>query len=464
MPPLPEWIVAGGLAIAFLLVIALAEMWRWLAKPSPESTRKLIHCGGGAICLALPFLFTSHWVVLALAAGMVLLFAAARFGRFLPSLHSVERKTHGTEYYPLVVYVIFTLTRGQVWKYLICVLVLAVSDALAALIGSRYGRIRYSVDEDQKSLEGSLVFLVVTFLVVQLPLLIWDDVRPDAAIPGPVNCILASLLVAMLVTGFEAVSQHGRDNLWVPLGTYVALTKILRQPQGEIVVQLTSLAAICLVVSFAAWWSHAFNVGATIVLILFAYGTWSLGSLDWALPVFLGLAVYIAAAVASREPSVVRVRALVRSLLPPFVVLGLANFLWTQSDPSAYRFWFGPYLAGGTLVLIRSLWTQVQWDNRLTSLKRYAGIIALAVFCTALVSVPAWLMQRASGVPPVSMLWMLAVSMPLALLTDWQMGAPPPPTEEDRRWCFARLLLTVSGISALAALQTSGLAPIWHPK
>ena len=49
------------------------------------------------------------------------------------------------------------------WRWL--VLVLAVADAAAALVGGRYGRIRYEVEDQCKSLEGSLVFAAVTFVI-----------------------------------------------------------------------------------------------------------------------------------------------------------------------------------------------------------------------------------------------------------------------------------------------------------
>src|SRR5262245_11059504 len=144
--------------------------------------------------------------------------SAHRLGR-LASLHGVERRSRGVEYYPLVVYALFVLTRTQPWLYVASLLTLAVSDALAALIGTRYGRVRYGVDGESKSLEGSLAFLVATCLVVELPLVLWND----PSLPGPPSCALAALLTSALVTGFEAVSLGGRDNLWVPLGTYFVL-------------------------------------------------------------------------------------------------------------------------------------------------------------------------------------------------------------------------------------------------
>ena len=200
-------VILGGVFVSLLI---LAELWRRLGTPKPEHTRKLVHLGGGVACLFFPFLIDSPWVVLAMALPLTGLFLAGAKLGFLKSLHGVARRSRGAEYYPLAVCLVFVLTRGRPWLYLSAVLVLAVADAFAALIGSRYGVVRYEVENETKSLEGSLVFLVIAFLAIHLPVLLMTD------LPRPV-CVLAALLVAALVTGFEAVSLEGADNLFVPL-------------------------------------------------------------------------------------------------------------------------------------------------------------------------------------------------------------------------------------------------------
>ena len=137
-----------------------------------------------------------------MAATLAAVFALAARTDLLPSLHDVERKSRGVEYYPLAVALTFFLTQGRPWLYLAALLVLAIGDASAALVGSRYGRIRYEVEQSEKSLEGSAVFLLVAFLAIHLPMLLMTD------LPRPI-CVLAALLVAILVTGFEAISLEG---------------------------------------------------------------------------------------------------------------------------------------------------------------------------------------------------------------------------------------------------------------
>ena len=161
--------LAGGLV---LLLLTVAEIWRCCLKPPVEWTRKLVHVGAGAVAATFPWLLQSHWSVLTLSLVFVILLWWTRSRGLLPSVHNVGRKTQGGLYYPLAIYVLFVISHGRPTFYLISMFVLGLSDALAALLGRRYGRLTFAVQEDRRSLEGSAVFFVSTFLCTHLPLLL----------------------------------------------------------------------------------------------------------------------------------------------------------------------------------------------------------------------------------------------------------------------------------------------------
>jgi dolichol kinase len=439
---------AAILAAAFLSLLVLAELWRRFGHPKPEWTRKLVHLGGGIACLFFPFLVHSPWVVLALALPLTGLFVAGgRFG-FLKSLHGIGRRSRGAEYYPLSVFLAFLMTQGKPWLYLAAVLVLAVGDAFAALIGSRYGVIRYEVEDGQKSLEGSLVFLVIAFLAIHLPALLLTD------LPRPV-CVLAALLVAALVTGFEAISLEGADNLFVPLAVVVILGKITTKPLSEVVYQNVSLLAICLGVGLAVWRFRSFNVGGAITFILFAYGTWSLGSWVWALPVFLGFAGYLAAWLRFAPPghgAGIKVRTLARALLPPFTMLLLANSL-----EDGGRF-FSPYLAASAAVLAFSLDTGVfRLERRESGILGAFGLAllgaALAVLGPALARWP----------PPWPALLAILATTAVVTLANAAIELRDPEARRSRDWTAWRFLLSFAAAGAVLGLQALGTIPSWDP-
>lgn len=457
MPTTSDLLAGGIISLLFLGLIAAAELWRRLANPQAEWTRKLVHVGGGVVCVLLPFVIASHWVVLGMSLAMVALFAISHGFGLLRSLHGVDRKSAGTEYYPLVIYALFFFTADEPWKYVICVLVLAISDALAALVGSRWGKIRYEVDGQWKSLEGSLAFLLVTFVIVLVPLLIWQDTT--IAIPPTANCVLAAMLVAVLVTAFEAVALHGRDNLWVPLGTMVVLTKILRQDLAEIAAQNASLWLICLIVGWAAWRTWAFNVGGTIVFILAAYAAWSLGSFYWALPAFLGLAGYTMSLFFARHRETYKVRPVVRSLLTPFLILAAANVAFQFDAVDTFNFLFGPYLAGCIMVGVQRVWIQLRTDWLIGIWLRLIGVVATAVMGATLIAVPLWFFAPEVH---VSSLLCLGVSTAITGVLHDRLIGERVPLWLNWRWHATRLSLTCVAMAMIAAMQAAGWSGVWN--
>jgi phytol kinase len=387
-------------------------------------------------------------VVLALALPLTLLFVAgSRFG-FLKSLHGVARRSRGAEYYPISVFLVFLMTQGRPWLYLSAVLVLAVGDAFAALIGSRYGVIRYEVEDETKSLEGSLVFLVIAFLAIHLPTLLLTD------LPRPV-CVLAALLVAALVTGFEAISLEGADNLLVPFAVVVILGKITTKPLSEVIFQNLSLLAFCLAVGLAVWRFHNFNVGGAITFILFAYGTWSLGSWVWTLPVVVGFVGYLAAWLRFAPPghaAGIKVRILARALLPPFTMLVLANSLRRGET------FFAPYLAASAAVLAFSLDTGVFRLERRRS--GPLGATGLALLGTALAVLGPWIARQ--NAPLETLLAILATTI-VVTLANAAIELRDPELPRSREWTAWRFLLSFVAAGTVLGLQALGMVPPWDP-
>ena len=342
--PLPasDLRAAAVIGAAFLTVIAIAEVWSRAGRGNPEWTRKLVHVAGGFICLSFPFVLQSAWTVLLLSVLMTGLFIFGAETRMFQCLHRVKRRSRGSEYYPLSVFLVFFLARGQPWLYVASMLVLAVADAFAALIGMRYGRLRYTVEEETKSVEGSLAFLAIAFVAILAPALLLSDLPVEV-------CVLSALLVAALVTGFEAICLTGTDNLFVPLGTCVILAKITTKPVPEILYQNASFAALLLLIGFLAWRVRAMNVGGALVMALFTYGAWSLGSEAWGAPILLGFLGYTFLCARYPLGEAQRVRVVFRTISIPLVVLLFANMLHREA-----RLYL-PFLASLATVLALSL-------------------------------------------------------------------------------------------------------------
>ncbi len=270
-----------------LILGAFTAMWVLLrlARPwitSPELSRKLLHIGMGLVSLALPWVFPRNiWpvVVLAVAAG-VMLEAVKR----LPLLHSlmgavlddVDRGSWGDVCYPASVAAVFALAGGDATLFCIPMLVLSFADALAALIGVRYGTLRYASGAGHKSIEGSMAFFTVAFLSTHIPLLLFCP-QVDR-----VQTLLIALTVALLVMLLEAAAWHGVDNLLIPLGAYLLLQSCLQLTDRELMLRLaTAVAWLVFVLLMREWTS--LDDGALIGAALAGYLMLTLGDWRWVL-------------------------------------------------------------------------------------------------------------------------------------------------------------------------------------
>ena len=276
--------VGSALIVAalFLVLVGCGEILRGLNACSQEATRKFVHLTGGIVSLCFAYVFKSHWTILALCVAFVTLMATTRKMGLLKSVHGIKRKSSGDILHPVAIYLTFAATSyfEKPDFYLISVMVLSVSDALAAIIGVSYGFKVYSVEEERKSLEGSVIFLLSTFLIVHLGLLLLTSV-------GRMECVLSALLIAVLVTCFEAISLGGADNIIIPFGTLFIIMKITTKPIPEIIGQLCSVGIIFLTTYLFGNLSGRLGTSGIIGVGLMGYAAWSLIGAEWYIPVFV---------------------------------------------------------------------------------------------------------------------------------------------------------------------------------
>jgi phytol kinase len=436
----------GALIISALFfgLLIVAELWMRLGTPKPEWTRKLVHLGGGMIGIFLPWLIESPLVVLVLTVSLSSIFLLGDKTKLLKSLHGVERKSRGSEYYPLAIWLVFVIAADRPWLYLSAVLVLALADAFAALIGSRYGAVRYEVEDSYKSLEGSVVFFFIAFMALHLPMLLMTNL-PRA------TCVLAALLVAMLVTIFEAISLEGTDNIFIPIAVVFVLQKITTKPVAEIAYQNLSLVAIVVGIALLDWKFRWFNVGGALTVMLFIFATWSLGSRRWSAPVFIALAalVTIRTLLASRVEAPLKVRTISRALMVPFL------FLLTANMTGRYDFFYGPYVAACAAVLAFILWTGGVRLRLFGGWNRVLVAVAMGVASAAIVALPMWAIYRATPWAAVAALMVLIAAMSLVnvALTGRRIAAG---------WTATPFLLAALTGALLLVLQQAHLIASWR--
>ena len=188
----------------------------------PEIVRKIVHIGTGNVILI------AWWLDIPASVGITASILASAITLLsyrlpiLPGINSVGRQSLGTFFYA----VSFGILVAWFW-YLqqpqyaaLGILIMTWGDGLAALIGQRFGTHKYKVFGAEKSWEGSLTMMLVSYLVSSLILVGTQG--------NSWQTWVISLLVAVMATALEAVSFLGIDNLTVPLGS-AALAFFLSQ-------------------------------------------------------------------------------------------------------------------------------------------------------------------------------------------------------------------------------------------
>ena len=266
---------AGALHAALRLYQVRAQ-----PPPDPELVRKLFHIGGGAIGLSLPWLFDTMTPVLALAAVLTAWFAAlhlvARLRRGVGQvLLGVERRTAGEFCYLASMALLFWLSDGHRLLYSVPLLVLALGDAFAALVGKQYGKLPLRMARERKSYEGAAAFMLTAYFCVHVPVLL-------SGATGRLESLLVAAGVSVMVMMAEVAAWWGLDNLVIPLWTYMLLKALLALDAAQLSADLGFLLALALLMRV---WGRRTNLGddALFGATLWGYVVWVAGGWLWVL-------------------------------------------------------------------------------------------------------------------------------------------------------------------------------------
>lgn len=272
------WAGIAGFSVALAALAGVVRAWQRRAQPAPELPRKIMHVGTGLLALAFPWLFETSWPVVALAGASLAAMLAMRLVPALRAgtgqvLHAVRRESFGDLCFPAAVALLFVLARGDRLLFVIPMLVLALADATAALIGVRFGRNRYRSAGGRKSFEGSLAFFVVAFACAWIPLRSAPAMTPSAA-------VFASALIGLLVMLIEAASWRGLDNLFTPLLTFALVAAFRGLDAHQLLLRLCVLAGLTALL-FTFRRRTRLDTGALLGSVVFFYVCWAVGGWPW---------------------------------------------------------------------------------------------------------------------------------------------------------------------------------------
>jgi len=191
-------------------VLGAAEWLRRRCGYSVEFTRKVVHIAAGMTAYFL-LLFEHRSIGLIPPVSFIFINALSYWKGTFQAMETGERGQLGTIYFPLSFAILAFLLWDRRVMLVAALMPMTWGDALAAVVGRRWGRRRFLVPGGARSLEGSLTFFLVAWVVTALPLAL----LPGSQFAGG-DALWAALEVAAATALVEAVSPWGVDNLTVP--------------------------------------------------------------------------------------------------------------------------------------------------------------------------------------------------------------------------------------------------------
>lgn len=176
------------------------------------------------------------------------------------------------------IYLVFIFSK-EYYFYLISLLVLALSDALAAIIGKKYGKIKIPIEQDFKTLEGSLIFFIMTFLSIKIPLILFSNFHL-------LNIILISFIIAILITMLELISIYGTDNIFIPLGVLFLLQRLSNLDVNYLIYLILSLFIIIFITFILFYNTKIITISGIIVMIIVNYTCFALTNIYYFFTLF----------------------------------------------------------------------------------------------------------------------------------------------------------------------------------
>jgi len=197
-------------------------MNKWV---SGERARKIIHIFVGIWAAWLPIWLGWRSIIVLGILLFIGVFIAERL-KLIRSIRSVSRSTIGEYLFPVTMIILAIFFKNNI-IFAAAMFQLGLSDGMAAVIGTRYGKkTRFKIMGNKKSIHGTVTFFVISTIIYCWAL--WA-LHPSVAFSGIVTSavsLVLALSLSAVITVAELTGRKGIDNITVPLLTAISLTLI----------------------------------------------------------------------------------------------------------------------------------------------------------------------------------------------------------------------------------------------
>ncbi len=195
----------------------LTKILKIFKTENQELLRKIIHIGMGPLLPIAKFLHINQSTALLITGMICILILINYIYKLFPIIEDIDRKSFGTLFYCISIFVLITLfwekdTNALIIGYFI----MAFGDGLAGLIGKNYKSKNWLIFKQKKSVLGTIVMFLSSLIIIILA--------------GYFNGYIFNinyLVIPIIATFLEQFSFVGIDNLTVPIISAISFNLLI---------------------------------------------------------------------------------------------------------------------------------------------------------------------------------------------------------------------------------------------
>ena len=190
-------------------IFLISIVFKKFNKNSKENVRKIIHIGIGPLIPIAQFLKIDQSSAL-IFTGIISFMVLVNYTyKIFPTIEDIERKSYGTLFYCLSLFIlIFLFWNKDPYSLITGFFIMTFGDGLAALVGKSFNSRNWILFKQTKSLFGTLTMFFTSLLVIS---------SLGYAQNNSFN--FNYFTIAFIATIFEQFSVIGIDNFIVPISS-----------------------------------------------------------------------------------------------------------------------------------------------------------------------------------------------------------------------------------------------------
>ena len=190
-------------------IFLISIVFKKFNKDSKETTRKIIHIGIGPL-IPIAQLLKIDQISALIFTGVVSLMVLVNYKyKIFPTIEDVERKSYGTLFYCLSLFILISLFWNKdPFSLITGFFIMTFGDGLAGLIGKSFNSSSWIFLKQRKSLLGTVAMFITSLIVVCTIGYIQQN-----------SFYYSYFTIAFIATILEQFSVLGIDNFIVPISS-----------------------------------------------------------------------------------------------------------------------------------------------------------------------------------------------------------------------------------------------------